>query len=451
MAVIPKIVFREKVILVIGDILVLLGSLWLTIAIRNLTIPTTDQFFEFASAFSFLIVVWLVVFFIAGMYESQTLLTKSKVPAIIISSQITNILLTVVFFYFLSAYQYYGITPKTNLLIYCLVSTSLITTWRLYLYDFFVNNKRRIKATLLGSGAELQELKNEINWNSRYPFIFDSVIDLENEHDLLHLDLDAIRNSVIVLDITHPKAEPMLSDFYKLMFMGSGKTCIEFVKLYEEIFRRIPLSSLNYQWFLQNISMARKGIYDIIKRLMDLVISAALSIPFFLLYPFVALAIKLEDKGEILITQTRLGENGKLINLLKFRSMTGNEDGNWVNEGTLKVTKVGMFLRKSRIDELPQLLAVLRGDMSLIGPRPDLRGLGTRLAEEIPYYEVRQIVKPGLSGWAQITQEGAPPQSVDETKLRLSYDFYYIKNRSAWLDLIIALKTIKTLLMRVGV
>ena len=132
--------------------------------------------------------------------------------------------------------------------------------------------------------------------------------------------------------------------------------------------------------------------------------------------------------------------------------MTGNKDGVWIGEeGALKVTKVGSFLRKSRIDELPQILSILKGDSSLVGPRADLKGLSERLIEEIPYYEARYIVKPGLSGWAQVTQEGLPPQSVDETKLRLSYDLYYIKHRSIWLDIIIALKTIKTLSMRVGV
>jgi len=121
----------------------------------------------------------------------------------------------------------------------------------------------------------------------------------------------------------------------------------------------------------------------------------------------------------------------------------------WLSENTLKVTRVGYFLRKSRIDELPQLINVIRGDISLIGPRPDIVGLGERLVNEIPYYMTRYAVLPGLSGWAQIEQR-KPPQSLSETELRFSYDLFYVKNRSLLLDIRIALRTIKTLLSRTG-
>lgn len=454
MANMPRIVYREKIVLILGDIFVFIFSLWLTIALRRLTIPDLNDFLDFTSSFSVLLIVWLLVFFISGLYESHTNLIKSKVPKIVVSAQTINILLAAAFFYLFSQYQNFGITPKTNLFIYCFISTSLIGWWRIFLYGR-VSKTRKVKALLIASGDEMKELYTEINNNTRYPFYFDSIIDVESEADRARLDEIAKGGAddceVIVLDVNHQNVEPVLSDFYKLIFKDNSKSFVEFVSLYEEIFRRVPLSSLNHQWFIQNISVARKGIYDFIKRLTDIVLAGILSIPFFILYPFVALAIKIEDKGEVLITQDRVGENGHLVRLLKFRSMTGNEDGKWVSEGTVRVTKVGMFLRKSRIDELPQLLAVFKGDISLIGPRPDIKGLSDRLKEEIPYYEVRTIVKPGLSGWAQVTQEGRPPQTVDETKLRLSYDFYYIKHRSAWLDLSIALKTIKTLIMRVGV
>lgn len=454
MAGVPKIAYREKIVLILGDIFVLLGSLWLTIALRRLAIPELNDYLNFASSFSVLFLIWLLVFFVSGMYESQTLIAKSKISRLVVTAQIINIVAAVIFFYFFSPYQNFGITPKTNLFIYCLVSTSLIVAWRIFLYNK-LQRRKHVPGILIGGGAELQELAKEVNGNNRYPFYFKTVIDFEVEADRVKLSeitkSGADDYEVIVIDTNHNDASGVVADFYNLMFKGEGKTFIDFVNLYEEIFRRIPLSSLNHQWFVQNISITHKTIYDVIKRIMDLVLSSILLLPFFIIYPFVALAIKLEDKGEVLIAQDRVGEHGKLIKLLKFRSMTGNEDGKWVSEGTLRVTKVGMFLRKSRIDELPQLLAVFKGDISLIGPRPDIKGLHDRLIEEIPYYEIRHIVKPGLSGWAQVTQEGRPPQTVDETKLRLSYDFYYIKHRSAWLDFYIAVKTIKTLAMRVGV
>ena len=131
--------------------------------------------------------------------------------------------------------------------------------------------------------------------------------------------------------------------------------------------------------------------------------------------------------------------------------MNYSDTGKWVkdNDNPNKVTKIGHFLRKSRIDEFPQLLSILKGDISLIGPRPDITDLGERLQNEIPFYLIRYAIKPGLSGWAQ-TMQDKPPQTVEETRMRLQYDLYYIKNRSIILDLIIILRTVRTFLSRTG-
>jgi lipopolysaccharide/colanic/teichoic acid biosynthesis glycosyltransferase len=182
---------------------------------------------------------------------------------------------------------------------------------------------------------------------------------------------------------------------------------------------------------------------------MDIFLSIVIGVFAILMYPFVFLAIKLEDGGPVLISQGRVGRNNKTITLYKFRSMKDSDGGKWLTENDKRHTTVGKFLRRSRIDEFPQLWNVLRGDISLIGPRPDILNLGLELAKEIPYYNIRNIIKPGLSGWAQIHQD-KPPQSVAETKLRLAYDLYYIKNRSFLLDLKIAARTLKTLLVRAG-
>ena len=132
--------------------------------------------------------------------------------------------------------------------------------------------------------------------------------------------------------------------------------------------------------------------------------------------------------------------------------MTYSDNGKWIKEedNPNKITKIGYLLRKSRIDELPQLLSILKGEISLIGPRPDIIDLGEKLTNEIPFYLIRYAIKPGLSGWAQIMQD-KPPQTIEETRVRLQYDLYYIKNRSLILDLIIILRTVRTLLSRTGV
>jgi lipopolysaccharide/colanic/teichoic acid biosynthesis glycosyltransferase len=168
-----------------------------------------------------------------------------------------------------------------------------------------------------------------------------------------------------------------------------------------------------------------------------------------IIYPIIILAIKLDSRGPAFITQKRVGQNNKIFSNLKFRSMLVNDGGKWPEKNDKRITKVGKFLRKTRLDELPQLINVIRGDISLVGPRPDIIDLYEKLESEIPYYKIRNLIKPGLTGWAQIHQE-SPPHSVESTKQRLSYDFYYLKNKSLILDLMIILRTIKTLLSQKG-
>ncbi len=186
---------------------------------------------------------------------------------------------------------------------------------------------------------------------------------------------------------------------------------------------------------------------------MDIVVALPLLVVPVIVAPFAFVAMKLEDKGGLFSHQRRVGKNNKPIDLIKFRTMTiGNDGGAWdakIYEN--KVTKVGAFLRKTRLDEFPQLWNVLRGDLSLIGPRPEFPDAVKQYEKEIPFYSVRHLIKPGLSGWAQIYGEH-PHHGVDmtKTKNKLSYDLYYIKNRSFLTDLKIALHTIRELVSRKG-
>ncbi len=183
---------------------------------------------------------------------------------------------------------------------------------------------------------------------------------------------------------------------------------------------------------------------------MDILLAIPVGVLCAVFFPFVFAALKLQDGGTLWSRQERVGQDGKIAIIYKFRTMDRDYRGGWVEGQDPRVTRVGKFLRKSRIDEFPQFWNVLRGDLSFIGPRPDIIGNYEHLVLELPYYRVRTVVKPGLSGWAQVKQE-LPPQSLEETRLRLSYDFYYVKNRSLSLDIRIALKTIKTLLSRLGI
>ena len=169
------------------------------------------------------------------------------------------------------------------------------------------------------------------------------------------------------------------------------------------------------------------------------------------LFPFIAAAVKLNSPGNVFYTQKRIGKGGQMFWLLKFRSMVqdAEKDGaKWAEKEDTRITKVGNFLRKSRLDELPQLWNVLKGEMSFIGPRPERPEFVRELEKQIPFYQTRHLIKPGLTGWAQINfPYGA---SVEDAMEKLQYDLYYIKHRSLVLDFGVVLKTIKIVLSRGG-
>jgi len=424
---------KEPLILLFGDLFFFVISLWLSLFLRSFSIPSLALFKIHLVPFSILFIVYATVFFIAGLYGKHTTILRSKLPRTLLNAQITNSLIAIVFFYFIPLF---GITPKTILFIFLALSFALVLLWRIYGY-FLIGSQRVENAVIVGSGIEAKELVDEVNNNDVYNLKFVSKVE------------DA---SVIVVDFSEKGVQSILPSLYKKIF--SGVNFLDFNKVYEDIFDRVPLSLLSYEWFLENISTHPRTIHDSLKRLMDIILSLILGVVSLVFYPFVFVAIKLDDKGEIFISQERVGQAGKLVKIYKFRSMKRNDMGEYGNGSSSNtITRVGAFLRKSRIDELPQLWNVLLGDISLIGPRPELPALAKTYEKEIPYYNVRHIIKPGLSGWAQIHQENHPhhKEAVEETKEKLTYDLYYIKERSLLLDLKIALRTIKTLLSRVGV
>lgn len=440
---------RKAILLLSGDVLFLVIALWSSLLIRNLEFPRNELFLSHLIPFSILFVIWILAFFVAGLYEKQTLILKNVLPNILLRTQIINIIIAVLFFYFI---PYFNIRPKTNLFLYLIISSGLILLWRLYLVPFFVVRQSKHNAIIIGSGSEVKELWLEVNNNTEYPFKFVQSIEIDN---LDHIDFqEEVVNkvyvddiSLIVADIRNPKVESILPQLYNLIF--SNTQFIDTYRVYESVFNRIPVSIVGYTWFLENVSSRKRVTYDAIKRIMDIVISAILGILSLIFYPIVIVLIWLDDRGNAFIVQDRIGKGGKRIKLFKFRSMNVSDGGKWVTDDDNRITRIGKILRSTRIDELPQLWNVLRGDISLIGPRPDILNNFITLKEELPYYTIRNIVKPGLSGWAQINQEN-PPQSIEETKIRLTYDLYYIKNRSLLLDIKIVLQTIKTLMSRTG-
>ena len=442
---------KEAILLFCGDIFFFVFSLWIALYIRFGEIPTSERFIAHFIPFSILFLIWVTVYFIAGLYENHTLILKSKLPSIIFNAQVVNSIFAIIFFYII---PFFGITPKTILFIYLFVSFISILLWRLYSSVFF-GNKEKQPALLIGSGEEMKELLVEVNGNNRYNLSFISSVDVHNI-DAINIQEDIIMPvysnniKIIAIDFSHEKVAPLLPHLYNLIF--SKVRFIDSHRIYEDIFDRIPLSLVTYSWFLENISVSPKFAYDFLKRIMDIILSFVLGIISIAFYPFVYIAIKLDDGGDVFIKQERVGKDGKNIILHKFRSMSRNEMDLTKRNGN-RVTNVGNFLRKTRIDELPQLWNVLVGDISLIGPRPELPSGVLIYEKEIPYYNIRHLIKPGLSGWAQIHQENHPHHGAEIvlTKEKLTYDIFYIKNRSFWLDIKIALKTVKSLLSRSGI
>ncbi|MEK7567315.1 MAG: exopolysaccharide biosynthesis polyprenyl glycosylphosphotransferase [Patescibacteria group bacterium] len=440
---------REYLYLLIGDIVILSTSLYLTLFLRHLEFPSNSLVIQHLLPFSILITLWLMVFFIAGLYEKQTLFFKAKLPETLFNTQATNTFLSVIFFYFIPSF---GIEPKTNLFLYIAISSVLIFLWRIYGVRFLIISEK-LNAILIGNGEEIVEVEKEVNSNSRYSIFFVSTISPENLNEEVLLkkiksDVKKHDVSVIVTDLHNKKSEYLISHLYNSLFKQFH--FLDINKLYEEIFDRIPVSSLNHSWFLENISSSTNTFYNVLKRMMDFFIASILGIISLLFYPFVYLAIKIDDGGQIFIMQERVGKNNSIIKTYKFRSMTQNIT-DLQQKGENKITRVGNFLRKSRIDELPQLWSIIKNDMSLIGPRPELPS-GVKYYEgKIPYYNIRHLIKPGLSGWAQIYGRHAHHGiGVEETRNKLSYDLYYLKNQSLILDVKIALKTIRTLMSQSG-
>ncbi len=224
------------------------------------------------------------------------------------------------------------------------------------------------------------------------------------------------------------------------------------VSFWEQHLGRVNLDHISVGWFLRAEGFSSGALSRVIKRTIDITASLLLLAMTLPLMMGVAILIKLDSRGPVLYRQQRVGRYGQAFTLLKFRSMRKDAEAEgaprWAARRDPRVTRIGALIRSIRIDELPQLLNVLHGEMSLIGPRPERPHFVAQLAKAIPFYDERNYVKPGITGWAQVNfPYGA---SVEDARQKLSYDLYYVKNRGTFLDLLILLSTIRVILFREG-
>lgn len=430
---------NETAVLLLGDVLAFVLALWLTLLLRYLEVPKTGLFVDHLEAFGLIFLIWIGVFFIFDLYRRSVAIFRRRLTATILNAQIVNSIIAGLIFYL---WPSLGLAPRVNLLIYLILSFVAVVFWRQYLLSGVYQQKKE-KVFFACSGPDVEELISEIKHNSTYQL---EVLDCHS--------LDEVNTTTptwVVFNPHDPALLESLPKLYQLVF--SSVRLVNVHDFYEEVFDRVPVSIIDERWFLENISVSTTAGYGFLKRLMDIIIALVLFAVSLIFYPFVFLMIKFDDGGVMFSRQRRIGQNSKQVEIIKFRTMSIANDGGQWGQTKNTITRVGKFLRKTRIDELPQLLNVIRGDISLIGPRPEFPEPVALYSEQIPYYNIRHLIKPGLSGWAQMYHDRHPHHGLDvlETKNKLSYDLYYLKNRGLWLDLTIALKTIRTLLSTKGV
>jgi sugar transferase (PEP-CTERM system associated) len=220
----------------------------------------------------------------------------------------------------------------------------------------------------------------------------------------------------------------------------------------EKIYGKIEVENLYPSWLVFGEGFRRSTAFILVRRAVSFVISLIGLILALPLFPLIMLAIRLDSRGSVFYTQTRVGKAGRIFKVVKFRTMRHDAEAasgpKWAGNGDPRVTRVGKFLRSSRLDEIPQLWCVLKGDMAFVGPRPERPEMIELFSKDIPYYGVRHIVRPGLTGWAQVKYKYG--STVEDMREKLQYDLFYIKNASIGLDLLIMFLTVKTVLLRRG-
>lgn len=344
-------------------------------------------------------------------------------------------------------------------LLFCLVSRGLF---------FLIVDHTRLKRNvlILGAGAkalEIQALIESPGHSSSCHLVgfvaagSESVVDSARLYDLgdellPFCKTHRIDEIIVALDERRRDMGGRLPINSLLDCKLSGIHVHDAVRFCERELGRIELNQLDPSWMLYSDGFRYSGMRDISKRIFDIVICLALLMvvwPFMLL---TAIAVFLDDGFPVLYRQTRVGLNGKLFDLYKFRSMRKDAEKHgavWAKENDDRITKVGAFIRNTRLDELPQIYNVLKGDMSFVGPRPERPEFVGDLSKQIPFFNERHRVKPGLMGWAQLKYSyGA---SVEDAAQKLRYDLYYTKNHSLLLDILIVIQTVEVVLLGKGV
>lgn len=424
----------------LGDIFFFYSSFYLMIFIRNLSYETHIW------PFAVVIFALLVGNYIIGLYDRVAQDYKVNLVRILMVHSIVFVFAVLLFYFFFSRLS---INPRFNLFLFFSFSFIFTSAWRY----IFVRYRPLIQNVyIFGTGEDYSDLVEYFKKNTDKYYRLAKSVDLEkmfvNDVQKEFTNIPKDDDNLIVIDTDHSKIKLIKEYLYESLYYGSKY--VELKDFFEQVMKRIPLGQIDELWFLTYIQKSSKPGYIFFKKTFDLLFCLIL-LPTFIIFPIVKIFMRLEGPGKFFIQNPRLGMLGKIIKIPKIRNRKYDDVG--IKFGAKSednpVSKVGSVIKPTRIDELPQIISVLKGDLSLIGPRPEFKHIADDLCRDLPYFMMRTLVKPGLSGWAQINQDYVP-SNLKETKLKLSYDFYYIKNRSIVLEIQIFLKTIRTVLSRFG-
>jgi exopolysaccharide biosynthesis polyprenyl glycosylphosphotransferase len=448
----------KRIFLVIGDLIIFQLALALTLWLRYGDIDRITWDLHFLP-FSVLSLLWLIGSYVTGLYDLSALKNGIKFFRLFLEGMIANLAIALAYFYLIPIFN---IAPRTNLFLYFAIVLLLGYIWRLA-YNRFLNHRLfKNKVLFVGPGTDAMRIYNLLQ-KPGYGFELSAVVEtvpgarFAEDTISWHMSTDSIRDilnrqHVHTILLGHkPDEVPGLKDaLYQTLFTST--TLLDQATFEEAMTGCMPLEYVSQTWFLEHLRENDKTWYESFKRLTDLVLAIPIGLVTLVLYPLIALTIKFSTPGPVLYSQIRIGKMGQSFRIWKFRSMIQDAEADgrpqFASPDDHRITPVGKFLRVTRLDELPQIWNVLRGDMSLIGPRPERPEFVEELTRQMSFYALRHLARPGLTGWAQVKFPYAGTFADNLTKLQ--FDLYYIKHRSFLIDVAILLKTVGIVLRRQG-
>ncbi|MCC6166179.1 MAG: sugar transferase [Caldilineaceae bacterium] len=398
---------------------------------------------------------WLLFGWLTDLYDIHSAHARGLSTARIVVADLLSVLAAVLVVLFFEL-----VFPGAFLLFYLGIGLSLVIAWR-FAYAALSRTSLFVRRVMiLGTGTSARTVANLLDQEQGLPYeVFGHVSELPNTEATRCGDLpiwniatsliDLVRELRVDTIVAAIDGEPNPALYTDLIAcQAHGIHVLSVPAVYHRLCQKVPVEYVSPSWLLEAIQSSSSRMRRLCKRVLDLTITL-LALPWLLLaLPLIAAAIKLDSPGPVIYRQVRSGLGGKPFQILKFRTMFVNaeRDGKarWAARDDPRITRVGSFLRKLRLDEMPQFVNILRGDMSLIGPRPERPEFVAQLEKELPYYCTRLLVPPGLTGWAQIKYTYS--DSVEGALIKLQYDVYYVHHWSVWMDIYILFQTVSVVL-----